>query len=61
MQFYPGERSNQSLGRPLFNGLCAGCHGSITNRELDVFVNPDILTSASRSLSYDSDPTPVTH
>lgn len=56
MQFYPGERSNQSMRRPLFNSLCGGCHGSITGRELDVVVNVDALTSASRSLSYDLDP-----
>lgn len=61
MQFYPGERSNQSMRRTLFNGLCAGCHGSITNRELDVFVNPDVLTSASRSLAAESEPTVVAH
>ncbi|MCC7536831.1 MAG: PD40 domain-containing protein [Deltaproteobacteria bacterium] len=53
MQFYPGERANQSMRRTLFNGLCGGCHGSVTGRETDVAVNVDILTSASRSLSSD--------
>jgi hypothetical protein len=47
MQFYPGERSNVAFRRPLFNGLCAGCHGSISGHELDVVVNVDVLTSAS--------------
>ncbi|MBX3268874.1 MAG: hypothetical protein KF729_01350 [Sandaracinaceae bacterium] len=47
MQFYPGERAHQSFRRPLFNGMCGGCHGSISNRELDVVVNIDVLTSAS--------------
>jgi hypothetical protein len=53
MQFYPGERSKQSLPRTLFNGVCAGCHGSISGRELDVGVNVDVLTSASRTLASD--------
>jgi hypothetical protein len=47
MQIYPGERSTMSFRRPLFNGLCAGCHGSISGHELDVVVNVDVLTSAS--------------
>jgi hypothetical protein len=46
-QFYPGEHGRQSMPRQLFNGMCGGCHGSITGRELDVVVNPDVLTSAS--------------
>ncbi|MEZ4256114.1 MAG: hypothetical protein R3A78_10475 [Polyangiales bacterium] len=54
MQFYPGEHANQSLPRHLFNGLCGGCHGSITNRELDIAVNIDILTSASKTASKDA-------
>jgi hypothetical protein len=49
MQFYPGERSNQSFPRKLFNGMCAGCHGSITGFELDVAVDIDVLTSASQT------------
>jgi len=56
MQFYPGERSHQSFPRGLFNGLCGGCHGSISNRELDVVVNPDVLTTASQVMSAGSDP-----
>jgi hypothetical protein len=47
MQFYPGETSNVAFRRDLFNGLCAGCHGSISGQELDVAVNVDVLTSAS--------------
>jgi hypothetical protein len=53
VQFYPGERVKQALPRRFFNGLCGGCHGSITNRELDVAVNVDVLTSASRTSSSD--------
>jgi hypothetical protein len=56
MQFYPGERPNQSLQRRFFAGLCGGCHGSITNRELEVAVDLDVLTSASRTESYQSVP-----
>jgi hypothetical protein len=51
MQFYPGERANQSFPRQFFNGLCGGCHGSITGYELDVAVDIDALTSASRTLA----------
>jgi hypothetical protein len=53
MQFYPGERTKQSLPRELFNGVCAGCHGSISGRELDVGVDVDVLTSASMTLASD--------
>ena len=58
MQFYPGERIRQSFRRELFNGMCGGCHGSISNRELDVAVDVDVLTSASRPVqSVRQDPT----
>ena len=53
IQFYPGERAKQSIPRRLFNGLCGGCHGSISGRELDVVVDVDVLTSASRTLASD--------
>jgi hypothetical protein len=53
LQFYPGERAKQSIPRRLFNGVCAGCHGSITGRELDVVVNVDVLGSASITLAHD--------
>lgn len=46
-QLYPGERTRQAMRRPLFDGLCAGCHGSISGQELDVGVRVDVLTSAS--------------
>ncbi len=57
MQFYPGERSNQGFQRRFFNGMCGGCHGSITGRELDIAVDVDVLTSASRTAAYDDSPT----
>jgi hypothetical protein len=53
LQFYPGERAKQSMPRRLFNGVCAGCHGSITGRELDIVVNVDVLSSASITLAHD--------
>jgi hypothetical protein len=52
-QFYPGERAKQAMGRALFNGVCAGCHGSISGRELDVGISVDVLTSASRTMASD--------
>ena len=56
MQFYPGERIGQSIPRRFFNGLCGGCHGSISGRELDVAVNIDVLTSASQTIIDENDP-----
>ena len=53
MQFYPGERINQSFPRRLFNGLCGTCHGSVVGRELDVAVDVDILTAASQTIALD--------
>ncbi len=47
MQFYPGEWVRQSFKKELFNGLCGGCHGSVTGLESDIAVNPDLLTQAS--------------
>ncbi|HEX7667073.1 MAG TPA: hypothetical protein VF407_21230, partial [Polyangiaceae bacterium] len=48
MTFSPGEYAHQSLPRGFFNGLCANCHGSISGRQLDVSVQPDILSQASQ-------------
>jgi hypothetical protein len=53
MQFYPGEQTRQALPRKLFDGICAGCHGSVSGRELDVGVSVDILTSASVTFASD--------
>lgn len=50
-QYYPGERINRSVPRRFFNALCAGCHGSISGRELDVGVDVDILSGASRDMA----------
>lgn len=51
MQLYPGERANQSFPRALFDGLCAGCHGSVSGHELDIAVDVDALTGASETLA----------
>jgi hypothetical protein len=60
MQFYPGEVVRQGFRRPLFNGLCAGCHGSISGYETDISPNPDILSQASRVEAKDHTPTDLT-
>jgi hypothetical protein len=53
MQFYPGEVARQGFRRELFDGLCGGCHGSVSGMENEVAVNPDILTQASDVIAFD--------
>jgi hypothetical protein len=48
MQFYPGEYAHQSFPARFFDGLCGGCHGSVSGLEVDLALQPDILTQASR-------------
>lgn len=48
MVVYPGEVARSSFKRDFFNGFCGGCHGSITGREDNIAVKPDILTQASQ-------------
>jgi hypothetical protein len=52
-QFGPGENIEAAVPRRFFNSVCAGCHGSISGRELDVVTDVDALTGASISLSRD--------
>jgi hypothetical protein len=52
-QLGPGESISPGVSRRLFNGVCAGCHGSVSGSELDIAVTPDALTSASVSVSRD--------
>mgnify|MGYP001794084795 CR=1 FL=1 len=59
MQFYPGERANQSFPRRFFNGSCGVCHGSVSGRELDVAAAPDVLTSATWTQARGADPFPL--
>ena len=47
MQFYPGEIARQGFRRDFFNGLCAGCHGSVSGYESEISARIDILTAAS--------------
>lgn len=62
MQFYPNERARQSFPRPLFNGMCGGCHGSFDGAEVHVAANPDVLTRASAVEAFDPsrEPTDLT-
>ncbi len=52
-QLGPGEYISRGVPQQFFNSVCAGCHGSVSGRELDVAINPDALTQASISLSRD--------
>jgi len=55
-QLAAGEYVTPGVPRALFNGICGGCHGSVSGEELDVSVTPDALTGASVSLSRDQEP-----
>lgn len=48
MQLFPGESARIAFRRDLFGAQCGGCHGSISGREVDVHLVPDVLTTASR-------------
>jgi mono/diheme cytochrome c family protein len=52
-QLTKNEYITPGAPRALFNGICAGCHGSISGEELDVAVTADALTGASVSMSRD--------
>ncbi|HET7503800.1 MAG TPA: hypothetical protein VFK02_22420, partial [Kofleriaceae bacterium] len=58
-QLGPGEQISMGIVEPLFNAVCAGCHGSISGHEVDVQVTPDALTGASASKSADASPTSI--
>jgi hypothetical protein len=60
MQFYPGEVVRQGFRKDLFNGMCGGCHGSVSGLENDIAVNPDILTQASSVMARDKPPVDLT-
>ncbi|HEV8549612.1 MAG TPA: hypothetical protein VGQ57_11305 [Polyangiaceae bacterium] len=60
MQFYPGESGKQAFPRRLFNGLCGGCHGSLTGEELQLAANPDVLTAASQVAARNAPHTDLT-
>lgn len=52
-QVAAGEYVTPGAPRALFNGICGGCHGSISGSDLDIAVTPDALTGASVSASRD--------
>jgi WD40-like Beta Propeller Repeat len=58
-QMGPGEQISMGIVQPLFNAVCAGCHGSISGHETDVGVTPDALTGASQSQSATATPAPI--
>jgi hypothetical protein len=60
MQFYPGEDTRQAFKEDLFGGLCGGCHGSVSGVELEIAVEPDILTTASRVTAKTATPDDLT-
>jgi hypothetical protein len=55
-QLGPGEQISMGIVQPLFNAVCAGCHGSVTGHEIDVGVSADALTGASASISATKSP-----
>lgn len=52
-QVGPGEVVSIGVSEKLFDGVCGGCHGSVSGRELDAALSADVLTGASASLSAD--------
>jgi len=58
-QLGPGEDISMGVAEPLFNAVCAGCHGSITGHEIDIGVTPDALTGASASKSATAGPASI--
>jgi mono/diheme cytochrome c family protein len=55
-QLGPGEQITMGIAQPLFDAVCAGCHGSVSGHEIDVVVTPDALTGASASKSATAAP-----
>ena len=58
-QVGPGEEISLGIKRDLFDQVCGGCHGSVTGKELDIFVTADALTGASSSESATVSPTDI--
>lgn len=65
-QFGPGETISMGVRQTitnaagktvhLYDAICAGCHGSVSGREIDVSVSADALTGASVSASQSAMP-----
>ncbi|HET9620264.1 MAG TPA: hypothetical protein VFP84_02780 [Kofleriaceae bacterium] len=58
-QLGPGEHVSMGVSETLFDAVCAGCHGSVSGKEIDVGVTPDALTNASESKSADKTPAAI--
>jgi hypothetical protein len=58
-QFGPGENISLGVREELFDGVCGGCHGSVSGKEIDIGALPDALTGASESLSKTASPVAV--
>jgi hypothetical protein len=58
-QLGPGEQISMGIVQPLFDAVCAGCHGSVSGHEIDVRVSPDALTGASASVSANAAPVTI--
>jgi hypothetical protein len=52
--FAPGEYAHQGFRPGFFNGLCGQCHGAISGRQVDVAVQPDMLSQASRVMARET-------
>jgi hypothetical protein len=52
-QLGPGEHISRGVPEKFHNSVCAGCHGSVSGREVDIAPDADALTGASVSLSRD--------
>jgi len=55
-QFGPYEVIGIGVPEGSFNSMCAGCHGSVSGRELDIAVRPDAVTQASATTSRAAEP-----
>ncbi len=55
-QFGPNEVIGIGVPATSFNTMCGGCHGSISGRELEVAVEPDAVTGASKTVARELDP-----
>jgi hypothetical protein len=53
--FAPGEYAHQAFRPQFFDGMCANCHGSISGRQVDIAVQPDMLSQASRVMARYTD------
>jgi hypothetical protein len=58
-QFGPGEQISIGVPEASFDHVCAGCHGSVSGKEIDVGVSADVLTGASQSASLLASPTGI--